>query len=817
MSDLVFYRFQPDAMGREVLEKLFVGEDRQKLLKRLVSELKKAAEHKTPRHYLIVGSRGVGKTHFVTLLYYRLKDGLKDGNAAVIKLAEEEYSIYRVSDLLLRIATESMPEELEDDEIVKIILDELKRKNVMYIILIENINQILGEQMPKEEVKKLRSILQKENIFCIVATSPLVFKEVSEHQEPFFNFFEIIYLRELKNKEVEEFIRKIAEVSKDPRVDQYIQKIKVITTLTGGSPRIILLLYDLMSREKLSDVEEAFFKLLDENTPYYQDIFKMLSGEKRKVFDTLVSLGRPATPTEIAKKARMKRDVVNTILRRLETNGYVISRKFGRITKYEVRERLFRLWREIRREQLGRRRISILIEFLKLWYTPKELKDKFVDALETGKFDDARYYFWSLPKREKLEMLGKIFEKYYVEGRDSIKRLLDEVLALEEPDVKRMAFFEEYYLLLEKREYKKLLEKTEERLREEPYDEDALFFKSLASWLMNRLDEALSILSKLITMVASNETKAVIYESIGIILIETEKYEDALKALSEAIRLSSIPEVQALAWFYKGRALEGLKKYDEALKCLEEAHKLNQENIEILSEKGRILYILEKLNDALQIYLDILRLDPDNIEALFSTGIIYVELGEFKKALEVFSKMVKVSPSDPRGHVGKGLALIYLEELEDALKHLDRAVELNPSDELAFHLKAHIHLDLSLNEVKKKNFGNVINCLENFVFAFQKVHDKDLKEELKEHVFDFIKDLIKLKDPEILGIALKEIQKIDEFKELLKPIILALDIVKSKDLNKYYDLQVEVREVVAEVVREITGSDELIPEELKSL
>jgi len=123
------------------------------------------------------------------------------------------------------------------------------------------------------------------------------------------------------------------------------------------------LLYDLMSKGKIVDVEKVFFKLLDENTPYYQDVFRLLSAEKRKIFDTLIEIGKPATPKEIAKRARMDDKSVNTQLRRLEKDGYVISRRMGRTAKYEVRERLFRLWRELRRQPFAMKKLSILIEF----------------------------------------------------------------------------------------------------------------------------------------------------------------------------------------------------------------------------------------------------------------------------------------------------------------------------------------------------------------------------------------------------------------------------------------------------------------------
>jgi hypothetical protein len=65
--------------------------------------------------------------------------------------------------------------------------------------------------------------------------------------------------------------------------------------------------------------------------------------------------------------------------------------------------------------------------------------------------------------------------------------------------------------------------------------------------------------------------------------------------------------------------------------------------------------------------------------------------------------------------------------------------------------------------------------------------------------------------------AVEEIidQQKDEFEQLIRPIIKAIEIVETKDLKKYYDLQIEEREIVADVVRRITKSDELIPDEIK--
>jgi len=49
----------------------------------------------------------------------------------------------------------------------------------------------------------------------------------------------------------------------------------------------------------------------------------------------------------------------------------------------------------------------------------------------------------------------------------------------------------------------------------------------------------------------------------------------------------------------------------------------------------------------------------------------------------------------------------------------------------------------------------------------------------------------------------------DRYRKILKPLIKAIEIVETGDATRYYSLQVEEREIVAEIVRAIVGYDEL--------
>lgn len=390
-SNIMLYRYSPENMDEAILRKLFVG--REKLLKSVFKEIEDAARKKTPRFFLIVGPRGIGKSHFLVLLYHEIRNKL--GSMLVpIKLREEEYSVYRASDLFLRILEEKKEDTKEilslakEDEILHAAIEKLKliskRDGKRFIIFIENLHELF-RQLDLKELQKLRSIFQKNDFFSIVASAPIIFPGISDHDEPFYNFFQIQFLSEFSLEEIKDLIQKIADAENNTKFldefEKYEPKIHGLAHLTGGSPRLVILFYEMITRGELENIENAFFKIIDEHTPYYQEIFQLLTGQRRKIFDAVISSETPITPKQLSKETRLDLPTVTTQLRRLETDGYVISRPMGRSTKYEVRERLFRLWREMR-QPLGKKRVTTLLEFLQHWYTPQERK-----GLEGGSYE----------------------------------------------------------------------------------------------------------------------------------------------------------------------------------------------------------------------------------------------------------------------------------------------------------------------------------------------------------------------------------------------------------------------------------------------
>ena len=769
-SDIILYRYSPEIMPEDVLRKLFVG--REKVLESLFEELESAARNKTPRFYLIVGPRGIGKSHLLVLLYYEIKNKL--GSLLIpVKLAEEEYSVFRASDLFLRILEEQSEETTDilaleqEDEILYAALEKLvqlsKKDGRRYLVFIENLHQLF-KQFDTAELKKLRSIFQRYDIFSVVASTPMIFPGVSEHDEPFYNFFRVQHLREFSLDEITMLIRKIAEVEGNEKFFSdfvgYAERIHGMMHLTGGSPRLVILFYEMITRGELEDTEDAFFKIIDEHTPYYQEVFQLLSPQLRILFDTLISSGAPATPKQIAEKSRIPLPTVTTQLRRLEKDGYIISRREGRHTYYEVRERLFRLWREMR-QPFGRKRVSVLLEFLQLWYTPEEQKElfernfKLLEAGEKTALRDLCYYAEIQPPEFRAEALLKLTSKLLEfdeleEAAYEIRKLKEIVAETGDTELEGKVWRYELWLLFSEGNYKDASEAFDKALEIDPGDVFALSGKGLALIHLDRYEEALKAFNKILEINPKNEIalsgKVIALQGNGIELVSIGRHEEALKVFDKALEINPKDESSLRV---KGMILSCLKKYAEALDAAEKAKEM------ATSESSKI--------DAALI----------SIEA-------YISLDRKSDAASEIEKIKSKIPEQEPHLIGK-----FTE----------------------------ICLNLALDELKAENRGNASGFMKTAYDASTNLEEA----KVAALTMTFLKDAIESGELHIIKAAVDEVIKLqgDRYQNLLKPITEAIEIVETEDIQRYYSLQVEEREIVADIVRKITQSDELLPAELR--
>ena len=230
--------FGARSINPEILEKLLVG--RTKVAEYLFDAVKSIAEYKNNQQILVIGQRGMGKTHLLRTLHHRIQDYINDNKIVVAYFSEEEYGVSDYLDFLIRIINSFVKWndndksyllekmfDLQETQVTsqvnvaeKIIEDYIGKRSL--VILAENFSDIL-ESIKVKDQGKLRAWLYKVNRINIIATSQALSDDFDREDRPFYGFFNTYYLKNLSYEESLEFLISLAKVENRPEVVEFLK------------------------------------------------------------------------------------------------------------------------------------------------------------------------------------------------------------------------------------------------------------------------------------------------------------------------------------------------------------------------------------------------------------------------------------------------------------------------------------------------------------------------------------------------------------------------------------------------------------------
>lgn len=680
---MIQYKYNPQNASPEELKATFTA--REQMLQDLLDQIKQQSKSKSNQHYLVIGPRGIGKTNFLQMIYFGIKDDAQLSESWVpLQFAEEEYSIGTLRDLFEK-ALEVLKEETDSEE-VEGFLERLEEENrdaaaaemaieflkafskktkKKILLMIDNLDLILGDQWKHDiEIKRLRDILMNENFLMLIGAAPTYFDEVSNYDKPLYNFFKTINLEELSDELIEELIRKRAEFDGNAalleRLPEKRTKLKALRNLTGGNPRLILMLYQLLTLSELAEVKDYLQGLLDDLTPYYQYKLKWLSPQQRKIIDSMARLNRAVSPTEIGREARFHVNVVNTNLNRLLDWGYVrlAQQERRKATYYTISERLFRMWHQMRLSRSLRKKIQFFVEFIQIWYSLEEMKTE-ADRLMKG--------FRECLSAEKIAKAESMVEHLgYIAAASS------------EPDFKRTTSDQVTRMMLDVSDLDSaesmLREKIKECRRTQNREELAhgYFALGFVHYSRKELDEAIECYDKTLEMKPDMHEA---WNDRGVALAQLADYENAIRSWDEALKVK--PDLHE-AWHNRGLALAELGRYEEAIKSYDAALKLKPEMHEAWNHRGLAYDEIGCFEEAIRSYDEATRRKPDDDLVWYNRGNALDELGRCEEAVKSYEEALKLKPDMHEGWYNRGLALCDLARYEEAIRSHDEALKVKP-------------------------------------------------------------------------------------------------------------------------------------------
>lgn len=371
--------FNPIRAREGELEATLVA--RRPLLDELETSIVGDARGASPRHWLIVAPRGSGKSHLTEALARRIR---AHEGWTVVRLPEEAYRVSSVSDLLAWVvgalegvdrpfAAETDPARVE--VLAESRLRRWRAERGPVLVILENLNQLLGRRFDRRGQARLRGILMGDPPFTLVATATRMFGEVSDHGAPFYDFFQERRLEDLTADEVAELVERRArwddarEILEKP--EELRPRLRALYHLSGGNPRLALALYGVLRSGLTREIYDQVLQLLDEVTPYYQARLNDASPQGARVLAEMAMAEGNLVPSEIGRRCGLKTTSVTAVLTQLQEERFVRpgGRPVDKRARYwEVTDRLFRVWLQMREQGDADGNLRWIVEFYRGWY-----------------------------------------------------------------------------------------------------------------------------------------------------------------------------------------------------------------------------------------------------------------------------------------------------------------------------------------------------------------------------------------------------------------------------------------------------------------
>ena len=684
------FLYNPDRMSEQEIRDTFVA--RSALVDTLLQIIKRQPDGAGVQHAIVTGPRGMGKTTVLLMVQFQIAElGLSEVWQAV-KFPEEAYSINDLADLWLETlhllaattgdrALESQlsalrgmhpPAEELREHAWALIKDWSTAHGKRLVLLIDNFDMIVEQINDGNEKDRLRNLLMNDGTVMIIGTAVSFFKE-AHYDKPFYHFFRLFDLTGLNHEDVIALLKRRAEIDGIKDFDKILAesqgRFRALEYFTGGNPRLILMLYRVVTEWGSTEVRKALEKLLDEVTPYYKSRTEVLPPQQRKILDHIARESARSfeglSPTDIAAATRMKPNQASTQLKRLAEAGYVRSAAIkGRASCYTLAEPLYAIWYQMRFSRTAKERMLWLVGFLKIWFElPQLLKEAESVRYKVGDF-------CKIGEREKACSIlehGKYLLEAMPDGPEKVSAtnefLKSQMIAEDWENIREIA---------ENADLSKLSDEEIDILFKMNGigKKDYLAEKANRAFYAQRFDEAQGLIAELL-QIQPNSFEA--SNSLGVVFAEKGLYAKAIELYDKAVQIKPDSHV---AWYNRGNALFYLGRFKEAINSYNNALEADPAMHDAWSNKGNALAELGHFDEAIQAWDKALQIKPEMHESWHNRGIALDDSGQFLEAIESFDKALKIKPDKFTAWYNRGNSYTNLRRFKEAIESYDNALRI---------------------------------------------------------------------------------------------------------------------------------------------
>ncbi len=616
------YAYNPRKISPEKLESSLVGDDRWDTLNRIQEEMRLEAGEGPKQHWMLVGPRGIGKSHLMTLLYHKIKKNECLNEIWIPILFPEELKMTKTMAKFLERAFNEIILEFGNDK--DPVYDDLRQKiekvrkspiaersdNFFSLIswfhektgkfialLAENLQQLLGKKIPIIEQKKLRAFLQTSDALLLIGSATTIFSALHDHSHPFYHFFHSKRLHELNYKDMKSLILNLLtdsgchDLANDLRGKD--ARIRTFYSFTGGNPRMAVFLADILKAEVPDEMLELMDKTLDQLTPYFDSIFKDTPDYLEDVLNTLAAYEPAQSPKEIAQRLEAPPATIRNYLKQLKEIGHVrVAFSKRRSNYYCLTEYLYRIWYQMR-DSGHREETRWLMELLLMLYSPGAIIEEKNRLKANGNKRE------TISPYEKLIIEADVFIKGNPGFRTTIELCLEwnlsNSMGITTPIENKL--FKRAVAYFSKGKVEKAISVCEAIVKNAPYS--AINYNLWGFFLASN-DQFPEAIGKFKKAIEINPKFEGAYIKLGAVLFWRGEYDEAMKNFKREIEIKPDSEVANKWW---GECLVKLGKFDEAQTKFDRFIELKPDDFAIYLSYGELLEKRQDKESAILKYL----------------------------------------------------------------------------------------------------------------------------------------------------------------------------------------------------------------------
>ncbi|WP_395052074.1 hypothetical protein [Flavobacterium sp.] len=707
--------FGAKSVNPEILEKLLIG--REKTADYLFNAVKSIAEDGNNNQQLIIGQRGMGKTHLFRILFHRIQKYITNKKLVVAYFSEEEYGVANYFDFLTRIINALVKWNDADKEELLLKIEELQETQAKaqvnvaekiiedyigkrpLLILAENFSDILDSIKPAEQ-SKLRAWLYKVNRISIIASSQSISKDFDKEDRPFYGFFNLYYLKNLDFEGSLEFLISLAKLDKRDDVVKHLEnkgrgQVKAIHQLVKGNHRLLVTFYEFLKTDTLAKLSSHFIKTINDLKPYYETYIRYLPAQQQKILRYVALARKPQQGTDISKNCFIDQKSLSKQMSELSRKSLIeiiVDTDDKRNKLYDILEPLLRISIEVGEHREGI--TSLFIDFLAIYYNENELSDrknKFHNLLSNCESHNERMDF-----NYEIQAIDRALE---------LKKTIYKDL-----DVDKSELINIVYNLIDIKDWTNAEEKIK-KIRSLINKNEYYILLAELSFAQEDFLGAIEIYNK---SEKENVADSNIYNNWGSVLTTLGKLnldnKKFIEGFSKYKKASILNPNDYTIYFNWGKSLNDYSEFrndkntiNEVIDKYETASIINPYSIQVFNNLGVALYNVAKINSDVKLY---------------------------KKSLENLKKARDLNTNDyiPHNNLGNVLtdfAILNSDEkiFEQSFKEYTRAIKINKK-----YYTAYVNFAISISDYNLTFFkeNSVVKTLLSYININFNINDKHI-------------------------------------------------------------------------------------------